>query len=202
LVVERERSSGELSQPGAQQRGFTVWLTGLSGAGKSTLADALAPIVQERFGRVEVLDGDVVRTNLSKGLGFSKEDRDTNIQRIAFVANLLTRNGVPVIVAAISPYRQARDEARALIGNFIEVYVDCPVDELIRRDTKGLYGKALQGELPMFTGISDVYEPPLAPEVVVHTDREPAGRSMAKILDALEERGLLPVAASSTGRGA
>jgi adenylyl-sulfate kinase len=191
-----------VSLPGTQQRGFTLWLTGLSGAGKSTLAEALAPVVRERVGRVEVLDGDVVRTNLSKGLGFSKEDRDTNIQRIAFVANLLSRNGVPVIVAAISPYRRARDEARALIGDFIEVYVDCPVDELIRRDTKGLYGKALQGEIPMFTGVSDVYEPPLAPEVVVHTDQEQAGRSLERILGVLEERGLLPVAAEPAGRGA
>jgi adenylyl-sulfate kinase len=166
------------------------------------LADALAPIVRERLGRVEVLDGDVVRTNLSKGLGFSKEDRDTNIQRIAFVANLLSRNGVPVIVAAISPYRQARDEARALIDDFIEVYVECPVDELIRRDTKGLYNKALQGELPMFTGVSDVYEPPLAPEVVVHTDCEPADQSLTKILAALEARGLLPTAGSLAGRDA
>jgi adenylyl-sulfate kinase len=191
-----------VSLPGTQQRGFTLWLTGLSGAGKSTLAEALAPVVRERVGRVEVLDGDVVRTNLSKGLGFSKEDRDTNIQRIAFVANLLSRNGVPVIVAAISPYRRARDEARALIGDFIEVYVDCPMDELIRRDTKGLYGKALQGEIPMFTGVSDVYEPPLAPEVVVHTDQEQAGRSLERILGVLEERGLLPVAAEPAGRGA
>lgn len=185
---------------GSPQRGFTLWLTGMSGAGKSTLADALAPVLREQLGRVEVLDGDVVRTNLSKGLGFSKADRDTNIQRIAFVAHLLSRNGVPVIVAAISPYRRARDEARALIGDFVEVHVDCPVDELIRRDTKGLYDKALQGELPMFTGVSDVYEPPLTPEVVVHTDCEAAGQSLDKILTALEERGLLPAVGPLAGR--
>lgn len=176
-----------------QPRGFTLWLTGMSGAGKSTLAEALAPVLRERLGRVEVLDGDVVRTNLSKGLGFSKEDRDTNIRRIAFVADLLTRNGVPVIVAAISPYRETRDEARALIGDFIEVHVDCPLRELIRRDTKGLYDKALLGEIPVFTGVSDPYQPPLNPEVVVHTDHESIEHSIATVLDALEARGLLPL---------
>jgi adenylylsulfate kinase len=183
-----------------QRRGFTLWLTGMSGAGKSTLADALAPILRERLGRVEVLDGDVVRTNLSKGLGFSKEDRDTNIRRIAFVADLLTRNGVPVIVAAISPYRATRDEARALIGEFIEVHVDCPLRELIRRDTKGLYDKALLGEIPAFTGVSDPYEPPFNPEVVVHTDRESFCESLDSILSALEERGLLPASCVPAGR--
>jgi adenylylsulfate kinase len=189
-----------MTYPGNQQRGFTLWLTGMSGAGKSTLAEALAPIVRERLGRIEVLDGDVVRTNLSKGLGFSREDRDTNIRRIAFVADLLTRNGVPVIVAAISPYRQARDEARALIRDFIEVHVDCPLRELIRRDTKGLYDKALLGEIPAFTGVSDPYERPLNPEVVVHTDRETLAESLESILAALEERGLLPAERALAGR--
>jgi adenylyl-sulfate kinase len=189
-----------MNQINETQRGFTLWLTGMSGAGKSTLAEALAPIVRERLGRVELLDGDVVRTNLSKGLGFSREDRDTNIRRIAFVADLLTRNGVPVIVAAISPYRQARDDARALIDNFVEVHVDCPLRELIRRDTKGLYDKALLGEIPAFTGVSDPYERPLDPEVVVHTDRETLAESLDAILAALEESGLLPAEHTLAGR--
>jgi adenylyl-sulfate kinase len=191
-----------MTQSPARPRGFTLWLTGLSGAGKSTLAEALAPVIRERLGRVELLDGDVVRTNLSKGLGFSKEDRDTNIRRIAFVADLLTRNGVPVIVAAISPYRAARDEARALIGDFVEVHVECPLPELVRRDVKGLYDKALQGELPAFTGVSDPYEPPLKPEVVVHTAHEPVERSLEAILGVLEERGYLPAERLATGRAA
>jgi len=140
---------------------------------------------------VEVLDGDVVRTHLSKGLGFSKEDRDTNIRRIAFVAQLLSRHGVAVICAAISPYRTVRDEARAMIGNFVEVYVECPLDELVRRDIKGLYAKALRGEISNFTGVSDPYEAPLHPEVVVHTDRESVDTSVARILAVLEAQGYL-----------
>src|SRR5579885_2896952 len=153
-------------------RGFTLWLTGLSGAGKSTIADTIAPILRARGVPVEVLDGDVVRTNLSKGLGFSKEDRDTNIRRIGFVAHLLARNGVAVITAAISPYRATRAEVRREIGRFVEVYVRASLAACIRRDTKGLYRRALAGEIPQFTGVSDPYEEPLAPELVVDTDRK------------------------------
>jgi adenylylsulfate kinase len=171
--------------------GFTVWLTGLSGAGKSTIAAELARRLQERDLGVEVLDGDVVRTHLSKGLGFSKEDRDTNIRRIAFVAQLLTRHGVAVITAAISPYRAVRDEARAMVGNFVEVYVKCPLDELVRRDVKGLYAKALRGEIRNFTGVSDPYEEPLHPEVVVETDHESVAASVERILAAVEAKGYL-----------
>ncbi|MGC8834226.1 MAG: adenylyl-sulfate kinase, partial [Armatimonadota bacterium] len=141
-------------------KGFTVWFTGLSGAGKTTISQLVAEEIRRRGRNVEILDGDVVRTHLSKGLGFSKEDRDTNIRRIAFVCKLLTRNGVAVIAAAISPYRDVREEARREIGNFVEVYVRCPLEVCIQRDVKGLYQKALRGEIPNFTGISDPYEEP------------------------------------------
>jgi adenylyl-sulfate kinase len=171
--------------------GFTVWLTGLSGAGKSTIAAQLEQALHGRGRGVEVLDGDVVRTHLSKGLGFSKEDRDTNILRIAFVAALLTRHGVGVITAAISPYEGARRQARELIGNFVEVYVRCDLDELVRRDVKGLYKKALAGELPHFTGVSDPYEEPRHPDLVVDTAHETVDESVAAILAALEARGYL-----------
>jgi len=181
LESDATRRSARQSAP---DRGFAIWLTGLSGAGKSTLAQALAERLRSAGAKVEILDGDVVRENLSQGLGFSREDRDTNIRRIAFVTKLLVRNGVVVIVAAISPYRAARDSARAEIGGFVEVHVDCPVPELTRRDTKGLYVRALAGELHGFTGISDPYEEPLAPEVVVHTDRESVDESVQKILAA------------------
>ena len=170
-------------------KGFTVWFTGLSGAGKSTLAEALQPVLKERGHNVEILDGDIVRTNLSKGLGFSKEDRDTNILRIGFVAHLLARNGVAVITAAISPYRDIRDQNRQLIGDFVEVYARCSIEELTRRDVKGLYEKALRGEIQNFTGISDPYEEPLSPEVVVDTELETMEESLAKILAYLEQRG-------------
>src|SRR5688500_13503456 len=165
--------------------GFVIWLTGLSGAGKSTIAQEVASELRAAALPVEVLDGDIVRQNLSQGLGFSREDRDTNIRRIAFVAQLLARNGAAVIVAAISPYRAAREEARAQIGRFIEVHVTCPLDELVRRDTKGLYAKALRGELANFTGVSDPYEPPLSADIVVDTSAEPAAESAAKVLYAL-----------------
>jgi adenylyl-sulfate kinase len=178
-------------------RGFTVWFTGLSGAGKSTLAEGLQPALRERGHRVEILDGDVVRTNLSKGLGFSKEDRDTNILRIGFVAHLLSRNGIAVITAAISPYREIRDQNRALIGNFVEVYVKCSIEELTRRDVKGLYEKALRGEIQNFTGISDPYEEPLDPEVIVDTERETVEESLAKIVATLEARGYVEPAVAS-----
>jgi adenylyl-sulfate kinase len=175
--------------------GFVVWFTGLSGAGKSTLAARLQEELRARGHRVEVLDGDEVRTHLSKGLGFSKEDRDTNIRRIGYVARLLARNGAVAITAAISPYREVRDEVRAWVegdgAGFVEVYASCSLEELTHRDVKGLYARALRGEIPNFTGVSDPYEPPLSPEVVVHTDREAVEESLAAILDALRERDLL-----------
>jgi adenylylsulfate kinase len=175
------------------ERGFTLWFTGLSGAGKSTITDRLTGIIRERRGQIEVLDGDVVRTNLSKGLSFSKEDRDINIRRIGFVAHLLSRNGVPVITAAISPYQAVRDEVREMIGaDFIEVFVDCPLDVLVQRDPKGLYAKALRGEIPNFTGVSDPYEAPPKAEIVVNTDRETVEESTAKIITYLEDTGYLP----------
>lgn len=169
-----------------------MWFTGLSGAGKSTIAERLAPILRERGLKVETLDGDIVRTNLSKGLGFSKEDRDTNILRIGFVAHLLSRNGVAVLSSAISPYRDIRNQVRQQIGDFVEVYVKCPLEELVRRDVKGLYEKALRGEIPNFTGVSDPYEEPFDPEVVVETDRESVEESTTKVLAALEARGYVP----------
>ena len=163
-------------------KGVTIWLTGLSGAGKSTISTALAAELELRGKQVEVLDGDVVRENLSKGLGFSKEDRDINIRRIGFVAELLTRNGAFVLVAAISPYREVRDEVRARIGDFVEVYVECSIDELTRRDVKGLYARALTGEIKNFTGVSDPYEAPLHPEVVVSSETQTVGESVTDIL--------------------
>jgi adenylylsulfate kinase len=177
------------------QRGFTIWFTGLSGAGKSTLAEALEPVLKARGHNVEILDGDIVRTNLSKGLGFSKEDRDTNILRIGFVAHLLSRNGVAVITAAISPYKDIRDQNRALIKDFVEVYVECSIPELTRRDVKGLYEKALKGEIQNFTGISDPYEAPVNPEVVVNSEHETVEESMSKILAYLEKAGYIQAAA-------
>jgi len=168
------------------------WFTGLSGAGKTTIAERLAPVLRERGLKVESLDGDVVRTNLSKGLGFSKEDRDTNILRIGFVAHLLSRNGVAVIASAISPYRDIRDQVRGQIGDFVEIYVKCPLEELVKRDVKGLYEKALRGEIQNFTGVSDPYEEPLNPEVVVETHVETVDESLAKVIAALEARSYLP----------
>src|SRR6185437_11523941 len=166
-------------------QGVTIWLTGLSGAGKSTLATLLENELRHRGLKVEVLDGDVVRQNLSKGLGYSREDRDTNIRRIAFVSKLLTRNGVAVIVAAISPYRNTRDEARESIGRFLEVHVKCSLEELVRRDVKGLYAKALRGEISNFTGVSDPYEEPLHPDVVVDSSVESVAEGAARILESL-----------------
>ena len=174
-----------------QARGFTLWLTGLSGAGKSTLATAVGHELRRRGVRVEVLDGDEVRQNLSKGLGFTREDRDTNIRRIGYVAKLLARNGVVVITAAISPYRAVRDEVRREIGAFVEVYVKASLDECVRRDTKGLYRRALAGEIPQFTGVSDPYEEPLRPELVIDTEREVVGESAARVVDRLVELGYL-----------
>ena len=172
--------------------GFTLWLTGLSGAGKSTLAGFLANELRRRGLKVEILDGDEVRTNLSKGLGFSKEDRDTNIKRIGYVCKLLTRNGVVAISAAISPYREVRDYNRQQIGHFVEVYVKCSIEALTRRDAKGLYKKALAGELPNFTGVSDPYEPPVSPEVTVDTEQQNEQESLRIILDYLERARWVP----------
>jgi adenylyl-sulfate kinase len=179
----------------ADDKGFTLWFTGLSGAGKTTISTMVEDQLRERGSRVEVLDGDVVRENLSKGLGFSKEDRDTNIRRIAFVADLLSRNGVPVITAAISPYRELRDEARDLMGDrFIEVFVKASVEVCAERDVKGLYEKAFKGEIKEFTGVSDPYEPPLDPELTLDTEHQTPEESAAQILSLLEERQLIPAA--------
>ena len=167
--------------------GFTIWFTGLSGAGKSTISEIIERELRAINRKVEVLDGDVVRTHLSKGLGFSKEDRDTNIRRIGWVCEVLSRNDVIAIGAAISPYRAIRDEIRERIPNFFEVFVDVPLEVLIQRDTKGLYKKALAGEIKGFTGIDDPYEPPLDPELVIHTDKETPAESAGRILAALRE---------------
>jgi adenylylsulfate kinase len=173
-----------------EQKGFTVWFTGLSGAGKSTIAEMLYHEFQARGMKTEILDGDVVRQTLSKGLGFSKEDRDMNILRIGFVAELLTRNGVATICCPISPYKEARDAVRARIGNFVEVYVYATVEEIAaHRDPKGLYKKALAGEIKHFTGVSDPYEEPHTPDVVVDTSRESIEESVTKILGKLRELG-------------
>jgi len=174
-----------------QNGGFTLWLTGLSGAGKSTLARAVADRLRQDAIRLEILDGDEIREHLSKGLGFSREDRDTNIRRIAYVANLLTRNGVGVITAAISPYADTRAEARQAIGDFIEVYVRASLDTCIERDPKGMYRKALAGEIKTFTGISDPYEPPASPAIVVDTDRETVQQGVERIVVTLRELGYL-----------
>jgi sulfate adenylyltransferase len=194
--ILREHYSGGVAHPRRRHSsgGFVLWFTGLSGAGKSTLAGALRTRL-EGDRSIEILDGDEVRTYLSKGLGFSKEDRDTNIRRIGYVARILARNGVAVIAAAISPYAATRDEVRQLAEAdgipFVEVYASADLDALVSRDVKGLYKKALAGEVQHFTGVSDPYEPPLNAEVVVQTDRETVAESVERILGALEERGLL-----------
>ncbi|XTZ19296.1 MAG: adenylyl-sulfate kinase [cyanobacterium endosymbiont of Rhopalodia fuxianensis] len=174
-----------------ERRGVTIWLTGLSGAGKSTITHLLGKKLSDRGYSVEILDGDIVRTNLTKGLGFSKEDRDTNIRRIGFVASLLTRHGVIVLVSAISPYRDIRDEVRTKIGNFVEVFVNAPLDVCEARDVKGLYKRARSGEIKSFTGIDDPYEYPLNPEIECRTDLEPLEESVDKIWQKLREMGYL-----------
>ncbi len=177
--------------PAPADDGFTVWFTGLSGSGKSTLAEMLVDVLVARGQRYELLDGDVVRTHLSKGLGFSKEDRDTNILRIGWVAERLTYHGAATLVSAISPYRDIRDEVRGRIPRFVEVFVSCPVEECARRDRKGLYEKAMRGEIKGFTGVDDPYEAPLDPEVVVETDKQSPEECLAQIVSRLEELGYL-----------
>ena len=180
------------ARTGGEPRGFCLWFTGLSGAGKSTLAEMVVGELQHRDVRVEILDGDIVRTNLSKGLGFSKEDRDTNILRIGFVAHLLQRNGVGVVVSAISPYKAVRDQCRQMMGeDFIEVFVNAPLAVCEQRDVKGLYAKARSGELKGFTGIDDPYEPPDHPELELRTDELSPTECLDRILTLLRERGYL-----------
>ncbi|MBV9454236.1 MAG: adenylyl-sulfate kinase [Rubrobacter sp.] len=167
-------------------RGFTLWFTGLSGSGKTTISEIVEKELRERDHRVEVLDGDIVRTNLSEGLGFSREDRNINILRIGFVAHLLSRNGVAVIVSAISPYKEVRDQVRRRIIDFVEVFVDCPLEVCAKRDVKGFYEKAFEGEIKQFTGVSDPYEPPAAPDLILKTDQQEPHESARKVLEKLE----------------
>jgi adenylyl-sulfate kinase len=171
------------------QKGFTVWFTGLPSAGKTTLAELLADELTKRGHEVEVLDGDALRRQLSRGLGFTKQDRDENIRRVGFVCRLLTRHGTVAIAAAISPYRAVRDEVRAGIGNFVEVYVQTSLQTCIQRDVKGLYKKALAGEIKGFTGVDDPYEPPMSPELTIETETEGPEESLARILRRLEYLG-------------
>ena len=180
------------------QRGFTLWFTGLSGAGKTTIAEIVEKEIRDRGLRVEVLDGDIVRTNLSKGLSFSRDDRNINVLRIGFVANLLTRNGVAVIVSAISPYKEARDQVRRRIIDFVEVFVDVPLEVAAERDVKGLYKKAFAGEIEQFTGVSDPYEPPVAPDLILKTDEETPEESARKVIEKLEYFGYLWSPSSET----
>lgn len=175
----------------------TLWFTGLSGAGKSTLSQKVADELRRRGEKVELLDGDEVRTHMSQGLTFSREDRDVNVKRIGFVCKLLTRNGVWAVSAAISPYREARDYNRKEIGDFVEIYVECSIEKLSQRDVKGLYKKALAGEIKNFTGVSDPYEPPTRPEITVNSEKETVEESFGKIMSYLEAQGFLPRPARS-----
>ncbi|MBC6452961.1 MAG: adenylyl-sulfate kinase [Hormoscilla sp. SP5CHS1] len=175
-----------------QQRGVTLWFTGLSGAGKTTISRAVAEALRSKRYPLEILDGDIIRQNLTKGLGFSKEDRDENIRRIGFVSHLLTRNGVIVLVSAISPYRQIRQEVREKVKDFVEVYVNAPLAVCEERDVKGLYKRARAGEIKAFTGISDPYEPPVNPEIECRTEKEELSESVAKVLHKLQELDYIP----------
>jgi adenylyl-sulfate kinase len=172
--------------------GCTLWFTGLSGSGKSTLSQLVAARLRELGAKVEVLDGDIVRTLLCQGLGFSKDDRQENIRRIGFVCELLSRNGVIAIAAAISPYREGRDELRRRIPNFVEIYMNCPVEVLIKRDVKGLYKKALAGEISQFSGISDPYEAPISPDVTIDSSSDSPESSVTRILQRLQELEIIP----------
>ena len=174
-----------------EERGFTLWFTGLSGSGKTTISELVERELRDRERPVEVLDGDIVRTNLSKGPTFSRDDRNINVLRIGFVANLLTRNGVGVIVSAISPYKEARDQVRRRIVDFVEVFVDAPLEVCADRDVKGLYKKAFAGEIEQFTGVSDPYEPPNAPDLVLKTDEEAPEESAQRVIEKLEFFGYL-----------
>jgi adenylylsulfate kinase len=174
-----------------EERGFTLWFTGLSGSGKTTISELVERELRDRERHVEVLDGDIVRTNLSKGLSFSRDDRNVNVLRIGFVANLLTRNGVGVIVSAISPYKEARDQVRRRIVDFVEVFVDAPLEVCAERDVKGLYKKAFAGEIEQFTGVSDPYEPPNAPDLILKTDEEAPEESAQRVIEKLEFFGYL-----------
>lgn len=176
----------------SSQKGFTLWFTGLSGSGKTAIAKRVEQELCDRNLKVERLDGDIVRQSLTRDLGFSKEDRDKNIERVTFVAKLLTRNGVAVLCSFISPYRERRARSRHEIGEFIEIYVECPVEECAKRDVKGLYAKAFAGEIESFTGVSDPYEEPESPEIVCHTAQETPEESAAKIITYLEGRGYIP----------
>jgi adenylylsulfate kinase len=173
-----------------EQTGFTLWFTGLPCSGKSAVADGVAAILKERGLRVERLDGDVVRQDLTRDLGFSKKDRDENIRRVTFVAKLLSRNGVAVLTSFISPYRELRDRARREVTNFVEVYTRCPVEVCMKRDVKGMYEKAIRGDIKEFTGISDPYEEPLKAELVLDTDKETVEESVRKVLAKVQEMGL------------
>ncbi len=189
-----DQGDGTPGRPRRRNAGFTVWFTGLSGAGKSTVANIVGPELEERGHLVEYLDGDVVRTHLSKGLGFSKEDRDTNIERIGWVASRLARHGAAVLVSAISPYEETRRRARAMVeefGAFVEIYVHASVDACADRDVKGLYAKAFAGEIKEFTGVSDPYEAPSAPELVIPTEDETPAASAERVLAKLEGLGLV-----------
>jgi adenylyl-sulfate kinase len=177
-----------------EQQGFVLWFTGLSGSGKTTLAQSVERELRRRKLRVERLDGDIVRRSLTKDLGFTKEDRDKNIERVTFVAKLLSRNGVAVLASFISPYRAVRQKVREETTNFIEVFVEVPLEEAIKRDIKGLYRKAMNGEIENFTGISDPYEEPLGAEIRVPTHQETVAESVERILSYLEEHGYVPIA--------
>ncbi|TKJ42593.1 adenylyl-sulfate kinase [candidate division LCP-89 bacterium B3_LCP] len=181
------------------EKGFTIWFTGLSGAGKTTISKMVSEKLRERGRKVELLDGDIVRRNLSKGLGFSKEDRDINIRRIGFVCHLLSKNGVVAIAAAISPYESVRQENRKLISDYVEVHARCPIDVLKERDAKGLYKKALAGEIQNFTGVSDPYESPENPDVVCDSDKESPEESAAKVIIKLEELGYIESEKTASG---
>jgi adenylyl-sulfate kinase len=174
-----------------EQKGFTLWFTGLPCSGKTAVADKVAEILKESSLKVERLDGDIVRQSLTRDLGFSKEDRNENIRRVTFVAKLLTRNGVAVLTSFISPYREIREHARREIGNFIEVYVKCPVEVCMERDTKGMYEKAIRGEIKEFTGVSDPYEEPLNPEILLETDKETLEESTDKVIQRLNDLGYI-----------
>ena len=173
------------------EKGFTAWFTGLPCSGKSTIADATAEELRQMELKVERLDADIIRQHLWRELGYSKEDRDENIRRAAYLAQLLTRNGIAVLTSFISPYQETRDYARKQIGNFVEIYVKCPVEVCIQRDRRGMYRKALAGEIQNFTGVSDPYEEPLNPEVIIESDQELVEQSVAKVIAKLKELGYI-----------